>query len=80
MTEEQIEIIDDSICRILIEHGPDGHCDGHEYLTPYICQLLSAERERCAKIADDDADDIDITESGREASRYIAARIREVSE
>jgi hypothetical protein len=34
------EEIDDRIRSILVEHGPDGHIDGHEELTAYVVGLL----------------------------------------
>jgi len=34
------EEIDDAIFEIMREHGPDGHVDGHEIITKYICVLL----------------------------------------
>jgi hypothetical protein len=32
--------IDREVVRLLIEYGPDGHCDGHEEITDYIVELL----------------------------------------
>lgn len=37
MTTEEI---DDLIADIMIEDGPDGHCDGHEIITDFIVNLL----------------------------------------
>lgn len=45
MTFEETEKIDDKIVEILIEHGPDGHCDGHEILTEYVVNLLKQTRQ-----------------------------------
>lgn len=73
--------IDDAICDILIKHGPDGHVDGHEYLTEYVMKALTQaaapERERCARIAeeDDGPDNPDIVYNC-ECGDRIAAKIR----
>jgi hypothetical protein len=37
MTSEEI---DDIVVAIMINDGPDGHCDGHEIITAFICALL----------------------------------------
>jgi hypothetical protein len=37
--------IDDKVCDLLIKYGPDGHVDGHERITQFICDLLDDERE-----------------------------------
>jgi len=37
MTREQI---DDIICEIMINWGPDSHIDGHENITDFIMRLL----------------------------------------
>lgn len=34
------EAIDRRIITIMIEDGPDGHCDGHEIITDYVMSLL----------------------------------------
>lgn len=31
--------IDDIICQILYHDGPDGHVDGHDVITDFICAL-----------------------------------------
>ena len=38
MTEEEI---DNVVCEILVQDGPDGHCDGHEVITAFIKALLN---------------------------------------
>lgn len=35
--------IDDIICEILVNDGPDGHVDGHEIITDFIMALLKDE-------------------------------------
>lgn len=40
MTTEEI---DDLIVDIMIEDGPDGHCDGHEIITAFIVELLNGK-------------------------------------
>ena len=40
MTTEEI---DDLIADIMIEDGPDGHCDGHEIITAFIAELLKGK-------------------------------------
>lgn len=51
MTEEEI---DDEVCRIMREHGPDGHIDGHDMLTEMVvrrvAEEVAAERERWAAL------------------------------
>ncbi len=42
LTEDEI---DDEICRIMMEHGPDGHVDGHELLTEFVMQRITEVRE-----------------------------------
>ncbi len=37
------EEIDDLVSDIMIEDGPDGHCDGHEIITDFIVALLASE-------------------------------------
>lgn len=33
--------IDDKVTELLIEFGPDGHCDGHEKITEYVVSLVT---------------------------------------
>ena len=40
MTKEEI---DDIVCEIMINDGPDRHVDGHEIITDFIMALLSGE-------------------------------------
>ena len=42
MNKEQIENI---ISDIMINDGPDGHCDGHEIITDFIVALLAGKGE-----------------------------------
>ena len=37
------EEIDSLISDIMIEDGPDGHCDGHEIITAFIVALLAGK-------------------------------------
>ncbi len=37
------EEIDDLVVDIMIEDGPDGHCDGHEIITDFIVALLAGK-------------------------------------
>lgn len=37
--------IDDIITDTMIEHGPDGHCDGHEIITTNIIDFLKSKLE-----------------------------------
>ena len=41
MEEEEI---DDEVCAIMQDHGPDGHVDGHDLLTAMCVRRLSEER------------------------------------
>lgn len=34
------EDIEDAVSDILIEHGPDGHCDGYKEITDYIMTIV----------------------------------------
>lgn len=49
---ERQKQIDDEVCSLLYRFGPDRHIDGHEEITAYVCGMISAEREACAKVAD----------------------------
>lgn len=40
MTREEIDNI---ICEIMINDGPDGHVDGHEVLTDFVMSLLESD-------------------------------------
>jgi len=42
MTREEI---DSMVITILIDDGPDGHCDGHETITDFIIALLEHRSE-----------------------------------
>lgn len=42
---DERERIDDAVCSLLHHYGPDGHIDGHEEITAYICGLIQAERD-----------------------------------
>ena len=48
-TEQEI---DDEVCAIMMDHGPDGHVDGHDLLTALVLRRVSVERERCAKVCE----------------------------
>jgi hypothetical protein len=37
------EWIDDVVCEIMKNDGPDGHIDGHEAITAFIVALLNGE-------------------------------------
>lgn len=34
------EEIDRAVCDIMMDHGPDGHCDGHDKLTDYVVECM----------------------------------------
>ena len=85
LAAERQEQIDDEVCALLYHFGPDRHIDGHEEIAAYICGLISAERERCVKIAEhiDDMYFYDGPASGGQycaggahASQEIARRIK----
>lgn len=38
------EQIDDAIAELMMQFGPDGHCDGHEQITEYVVSLLAQEK------------------------------------
>ena len=40
MTTEEIDYL---VADIMIEDGPDGHCDGHEIITAFIVELLNGK-------------------------------------
>lgn len=69
---ERREQIDDEICSLLYHFGPDRHIDGHDEISAYVCGMISAERERCAKIADGLSGDPYGT--GRDIAAAIRAR------
>ncbi len=50
---ETFEVIDEAMRKILHRYGPDHRIDSHERLAEYAVGLIRAERERCARIADD---------------------------
>ena len=37
------EWVDSVICLILRNDGPDGHIDGHDVITDFICDLLAGD-------------------------------------
>lgn len=37
--------IDDKVCFLMEVYGPDGHIDGHDKITDYICELLEDENK-----------------------------------
>lgn len=76
ISEMNSETIDDAICDLLREHGPDGHIDGHEEITAYVLRLLVDERSRCAAIANAHPG---ACQSGCDTGREIAAEIVEHS-
>ena len=45
------KIIDDIVCEILYQDGPDKHIDGHEIITDFIMSLVSehCESEKAEK-------------------------------
>ena len=49
-TEQEI---DDEVCEIMMNHGPDGHVDGHDMLTELVMRRVAAERERCAQVCEE---------------------------
>ena len=46
MTKDEI---DDAVCEIMMNDGPDRHVDGHEVLTDFIMALLSGNGEAWIK-------------------------------
>ena len=68
-TEQEI---DDELCEIMMDHGPDGHIDGHEILTEFVMRCITAERERCAKLCEDSD-----TSEHEDTGRFFAELIRE---
>lgn len=34
------ECVEGQIAVLMINHGPDGHCDGYEEITDYVMRLL----------------------------------------
>jgi hypothetical protein len=49
--EEQIKEIDNKIVDLLRNHGPDGHCDGHEMIAEYIISLLKQQEQEIGEEA-----------------------------
>lgn len=49
---ETREEIDDEVCALMMDHGPDGHVDGHELITDMVMRRIAAavgaERQRAA--------------------------------
>lgn len=43
--EMKKETIDNVVCEIMIEDGPDRHIDGHKIITDFICALLKDDGE-----------------------------------
>jgi hypothetical protein len=41
------EAIDDMVCELMMEYGPDGHVDGHERITDFIETLLADSTSGC---------------------------------
>ena len=40
MTKEEI---DSTVVAIMVNDGPDHHCDGHDIITDFICALLEGK-------------------------------------
>jgi len=38
--------IDDEVCQIMMDHGPDGHVDGHDMITDMVMRRLEYERNK----------------------------------
>ena len=74
-TEQEI---DDEVCAIMSEHGPDGHVDGHELLADMVMRRVAAERERCARVCDFEAsgDGYLSSDAGTAAAAHCARLIR----
>jgi hypothetical protein len=56
MTRQEI---DDMVCEIMVNDGPDRHVDGHEVITDFIVSLLTGmdrawEEAYAKKVAEDD--------------------------
>ena len=43
MTPQQIDTV---VCEIMAKDGPDGHVDGHEKISEFICALLKGEGKK----------------------------------
>ena len=43
---ESKEKLDDLIVNLMCEHGPDGHCDGHEIITQVIWNIIHKTKTR----------------------------------
>jgi len=43
------EEIDYKIMDLMIEFGPDGHCDGHEKITEYVVSLIESAKQEVLK-------------------------------
>lgn len=50
------EQIDNIICTIMMNDGPDGHVDGHEIITEFILALLNGTGEEWATAYEKDGD------------------------
>lgn len=49
MDKNEKQKIDNIICDILINDGPDGHCDGSEVITDFIESILDGTSEEWVK-------------------------------
>lgn len=74
MKQEEIDAIDDEICRIMIEHGPDRHVDGHDRLTEFVVSLLDGPRK---SVGDQICDGINAWEDHEDEKDAAVAAERE---
>ena len=49
MTNKDYDWIDDVVCNIMIEDGPDRHCDGHDFITDFIMALKEGKEDEWVK-------------------------------
>lgn len=62
MTESNRDEIDGKVAHLMIEYGPDGHCDGHDRITDYIMSIISESENEIARLKallDEAHDDIE---------------------
>jgi len=72
--QKMLEGIDDNVCELMMDHGPDGRVDGHDIIAEMVLRRVLEERERCAKICSQKAEEwmkrADAGDMNRDTARH----------
>ena len=68
--------IDDEVCVVMMDHGHDGHVDGHDLLTELVLRRVAAERAACREVVEECIrTQAHLASNAREALSEASARI-----